>query len=128
GLVRFLPALVMALLAGAVVDTYDRRRISQLAQTVSIICALTLFTISVTGNISLLAIYAVIFIMALAAAFDNPARQALLPTLVDRDTFQNAITVSGTIRQLGFVAGPTVAGTMAAIFGYGAGYAVDAGL
>jgi len=128
GLVRFAPALVMALFAGAVVDSYDRRRISQLAQCVTILCALTLFFLSVTDQVSLGIIYGVVFVMALAAAFDNPARQALLPMLVTRETFQNAITVSGTIRQLGFVFGPTVAGTTAALWGYGYGYLTDAGL
>ena len=63
---RFLPALVMSLLAGAVVDSYDRRRVSQLAQAGTLVCVLALFVFNISGNINTPIIYAIIFVMAIA--------------------------------------------------------------
>ena len=41
-------------------------------------------------------IYAAVFANAAAAAFDNPARQALLPSLVPIEAFPRAVTISST--------------------------------
>ena len=49
----------------------------------------------------------------LAQAFDAPARQSLLPSVVREETFQNAITVSSTVQSLAFVSGPGLAGLVA---------------
>ena len=128
GLVRFLPALVMSLLAGAVVDSYDRRRVSQLAQAGTLVCVLALLAFNISGNINTPIIYAIIFVMAIAGSFNFPASGALLPMLVTPATFPNAITVSGTIRQLGFVTGPAAAGFIVEFSGFSAGYALVAAL
>jgi hypothetical protein len=66
--------------------------------------------------------------VAIAAAFDNPSRAALLPTLVAREVFPKAVTLASTNQALAFVTGPTVGGFVIAEAGVGTVYAVHAGL
>ena len=110
GLVRFLPALGASLVGGAVADTYDRRRIMLLAQCVPLLCSAALLVTTRSGAVSLPLIYGLVLFIGLAASFENPARQSLLPLLVPRDTFLNAVAVSSTVQQSAFVIGPVLAG------------------
>ncbi|MEI6136454.1 MAG: MFS transporter, partial [Chloroflexota bacterium] len=68
-----------------------------------------------------------VVVMALADQFEHPARQALLPSIVEPGTFQNAITVAQTVGSLASISGPALAGLAIATVGasgaYG-GYAV----
>ncbi len=110
GLVRFLPSLGMSLIGGAYADGHDRRKIVMAAQTVPLLCSTTLFVATSGGWESLALIYSLVFLTGLAASFENPARQALLPQVVTKASFPNAIVVSSTIQSLGFVSGPTLGG------------------
>jgi MFS family permease len=115
GLARFLPSLGVSLVAGAVADSHDKRKISSAAQGATLLCALVLLAVSAAGEMHMALIYGLTFLVALASTFDAPARGALLPQLVTRDTFANAITVSSTFQQLGFVTGPVLAGLLIAL-------------
>src|SRR5512143_3040438 len=84
GLVQFLPAPVFMLIGGAVADTYDRRRIIMLAQVVPLLGGSILAVATHRSLVSLPLLYGLIVCIAIAAAFDNPARASLLPTLVSR--------------------------------------------
>ena len=127
GLVQFIPAFFgLSLIGGAFADSHDRRRIVVAGQVVAITASITLMALSVYGDITLLAIYAVVIVIAVASAFENPARQALLPSVVSPEAFPNAITVSTTMQQLGFVTGPALAGFLIYFNGPGLAYGVNA--
>jgi MFS family permease len=128
GLVRFVPSLGLSLVGGAVADSYDRRRIVMVAQLVPLGCSAALLAATVSDAISLWLIYGLVLLVALAAAFENPARQALLPLLVTRESFPNAITVNSTVQSLGFVTGPTLAGGTIALSGSEGAYGVHLAL
>ncbi len=125
GLVRFVPALGASMIGGAAADVYDRRRIVQLAQVAPLFATLVVLGAIATGNVSLLLLYGVVLVSGLASSFENPARQALLPQIVPRDVFTNAITVNSTVQSLSFVTGPTVAGVLIGWSGEGAAYAAS---
>lgn len=125
GLVRFAPQLAATFVAGAVADTYDRKKIVLLAQTVPTACSLVLAVATQADGASLPLIYALVVAIALANAFENPARQALLPSIVRRETFQNAITVTTTLQSLAFIMGPSIAGVIIATAGVAATYAAN---
>jgi MFS family permease len=110
GLVQFLPVLTLTLVGGAVADTYDRRRVIMLAQVVPLGCALLLWVASGSGAISVPLLYAIVFIAAAASAFENPARAAMLPTLVPRAQFPRAVTLASTGQALAFMSGPASGG------------------
>lgn len=126
GLVRFLPALLAGLLGGAVADSFDRRRVMLLAQFPPLACSLALMATSPHNRGGLALVFTLTFAIALASAFENPARQALLPQLVTRETFANAVAVSTTVQQFAFVLGPAVGGLLIATAGLAGAYGVSA--
>ncbi len=128
GLVQFVPALSLTLLGGAVADTYDRRRVCMLAQLVPLLGGAVLALVTLHGSASLPLLYTTILFIAAAAAFDNPARVSLLPTLVPRESFPRAVTYASTVQALAFVTGPAVGGFVIAAAGVGAAYATYATL
>jgi MFS family permease len=123
GLVQFLPALGLTLIGGAVADTYERRRIIMLAQLVPLACALVLFVATSNGFVSVPLLYAMVFTIACSASFENPARAALLPTLVPREVFPRAVTLASTGQALAFMSGPAGGGMIIATAGIGTVYA-----
>lgn len=128
GVVQFVPVLALTLVGGAVADSFERRRIIMLAQLVPMGCALALLTTTAESWISLPVLYVAVFIAASAGAFENPARAALLPTLVTRDVFPRAVTLASTGQALAFMSGPATGGFVIAWAGIGAAYATTAGL
>ena len=123
GLVQFLPHLGLSLVGGAVADTYDRRRVMIVAQSVSLAAALLLLRATAAGSVTVIGLYATVLVIAAAAAFDAPARAAMLPTLVPRALFPRAVTLSSTNQALAFVTGPAAAGLLIAESGIEAAYA-----
>lgn len=126
GLAQFVPALALTLVGGAVADAYDRRRIMRLAQLPLLASALVLFGATEGGAVSVPLLYAAVFANAVAFAFDSPARQALMPTLVPLDAFPRAVTIASTATALAFATGPALGGLLIAGFGVGAAYAAYA--
>jgi MFS family permease len=122
GLVQFLPALLLTLLGGAVADTYDRRKVCMIAQSVPLACCGVLFVATQRGTISLELLYGMILLVAMAQTFANPARAALLPSLVPRESFPRAVTIVSTVQALAFVSGPTTCGFLIAAAGIGMAY------
>jgi MFS family permease len=127
-LIRFLPALLTSLLGGAVADSYDRRWITVISQSGPLAASVALFLLTRAGSAQLPVIYLLVFGVALSSAFENPARQALLPQLVSRETFANAVTLNSALQQLGAVAGPSLAGLLIAVIGVAGAYAAHLGI
>jgi len=128
GLVQFVPALGLNLVGGAVADTYDRRTIMMRAQTVPLLAGVALYAVTRASVVDLPMLYGLIFLVAVAAAFDNPARAALLPTLVPREVFPRVVTIASTVQALAFATGPAVGGFIIAGPGIAATYATYATL
>jgi len=124
GVARFLPSLGLGLVGGAIADRYNRKWLSMCGQGVVFAVAIVLLLFTSSGHPAQPLIYGMVFLVAVAAAFEWPARQAMLPSVVTPGTFQNAITVSSTVQQLGFVTGPALAGALIAISGVGLAYSV----
>ncbi len=128
GLVQFLPALGLSLVGGAVADSYERRKVAMLAEAVSLGATAVLYVATSAGNDSLALIYALVFVTAVAGAFENPARTALLPSLVPRELFPASVTLYTGVQMIAFMSGPALQGVIVATAGRGAAYAVHFGL
>jgi MFS family permease len=126
GLVQFLPALALTLVGGAVADAHDRLRIMRLAQLPYLVTAGLLFFATQGDSVSVPLIYLAVFANAIAAAFDNPARQAMLPSLVPLQAFPRAVTISSTVMALALATGPAVGGLLIWASGVEAAYATYA--
>jgi MFS family permease len=113
GLARFLPSLGMSMVGGAAADTYNRRNIIMASQTVPLACGIVLAMATFSDWVSAELIYGLVLFIGLANAFENPARQALLPAIVRPETFANAVTVSSTLQSFGMVTGLLIGGILA---------------
>lgn len=126
GLVRIFPIVLFALLGGMLADTRDRRRLLIWTQSSAALLAVILAAITLTGNASVAAIYLLTAAGAAAAAFDNPARQSLVPNLVPREHLTNAVSLNTLLWQIGTIVGPAVAGVLVGAFNIGLVYAINA--
>ncbi len=126
GLVRIVPIIAFALLGGMLADTRDRRRLLIWTQSAAALFASALAAITLTGNVSVGAIYLLTAAGAAAAAFDGPARQSLVPNLVPREHLTNAVSLNTLLWQIGTIVGPAVAGVLVGVFDIGVVYAINA--
>ena len=94
-----------------------------LAQLVPLACALTLFVATrAAGSSACRCSTPWCSSIACSASFENPARAALLPTLVPREVFPRAVTLASTGQALAFMSGPAGGGVIIAEFGVGSVY------
>jgi MFS family permease len=110
GLFQFLPALVMALPAGHVVDRLHRGRIFATCMAVLACIAVVLGVSTWQGQTSRELIFVVAFLLGLNRAFQMPAQQAITPLLVPKALFQRAIALSSTGVEVSIICGPALGG------------------
>ncbi len=126
GLVRILPVICVSLIGGVAADRYSRRKIFFLAQCVLTFVAATLAWLTFRGAITLWQLYALTALQATAAAFDIPARQALVPNLVPAKDLPNAFSLSSIAFQVGAIVGPALGGWTIAVWGQAYPYLINA--
>ena len=112
GLAQFLPNLGFTLPAGDVADRVDRRRILLVCHALFGAVALWLALAGLRGTPSLTAIYSALVLLGTARAFNAPAGQALMPSLVSREHFGSAVAVNSAVLKVGIIAGPSLGGLL----------------
>ena len=126
GAARILPIIIFSLIGGAVADSYNRRTIIFITQTVAALTAVALGLLTDFGHISLWHIYALTAVQAVAIAFDSPARQALVPNLVPAKDLPNAFSMNSIAYEVGSIIGPALSGFAIAYAGQAAVYYINA--
>jgi MFS family permease len=119
GLSFAVPMVILPLFAGAVVDRVDRIRLLYVTQTLQMLTAFVLAALTWLGLINVWHVLAAEFIIGVLLAFDNPARQALIPDLIDRRDLLNAISLNSATYNGAALVGPALAGAMLGPFGAG---------
>jgi MFS family permease len=117
GLVRFLPVILLALLAGVVADRFDRRKTTIATQLAQGFAALILGFSTLYGKTSLWMLFGIVGIQSVAVTFDVPARQALIPSLVLKEDLASAYSLTSIGSKVGGILGPTIAGLVIAYLG-----------
>ncbi|OGK62514.1 hypothetical protein A2334_05765 [Candidatus Roizmanbacteria bacterium RIFOXYB2_FULL_38_10] len=110
GMARFLPVLMFALFAGLFADLVNRKKLIFVSQLVLIISTSYLAFLTFTHHINPLLIYLLVAINSTAYTFTSPARQALLPHLVPRKHFMQAVSLNSLMWQLSVIIGPMIGG------------------
>ena len=110
GLAQFLPGLGLALVAGYVVDHYDRRSVLALCTGLEAVCSVLLFALTLSGNTNVALIFGVLVLFGIARAFVFPAGVALMPNLVPQRHYVNAAAWSSSAWQSATIAGPALGG------------------
>ncbi len=119
GLIRSLPTLTITLIGGAVADRIDRRKILLATQSSAAALALLLGFLDLTGMVRAWHILTIAFATATVMAFDNPARQALVPSLVGHERVPSAVGLNSAAWNAAAVIGPSLAGLLVAAAGTG---------
>jgi len=112
GLALFAPGIFFMLAAGHVADRYDRRTIIMICYALQAICTLVLMRFALHPTRNIWPIYAVLVGIGMGRAFSGPASSALLPSLVPKHHFVNAMTWGAIIFQIANIAGPAVGGLL----------------
>jgi MFS family permease len=117
GLVRFLPVILLSLIAGVAADRFDRRKMTILTQIALGLVALILGLNTAQGAISLWMLFGLVAIQSVAVAFDVPARQALIPSLVPHEDLASAYSLTSIASKVGGILGPAISGLVIAYLG-----------
>ena len=126
GLFRVIPIVAFSLFAGLVADAVDRRRLLFVTQIFMMIVAGALAFLTATGAVNVWIIYLPTMLSAAAVAFDNPARQSLVPNLVPREHFANAASLNTIAWQGANIIGPAAAGLIIGRLGLATVYWINA--
>ena len=126
GLFRGVPIIVCSLAGGVVADAFDRKRAMIVTQSVMLLTAALLSAATLSGLESVWPIYVLSALSAAAQAFDTPARQALMPTLVPEEDFPNAVSLGIIVFNIAIIVGPAIAGFILAETGPAIIYGLNA--
>jgi predicted MFS family arabinose efflux permease len=120
------PTVVIGPFAGAYADRLDRLRVTQVSQILSLVQAVALLILTATGLINIWLLLALTLFLGIVAAFNQPARLALIPALVPRSDLAAAVAVNSIVFNLARFFGPAAAGLAIASVGIPLAYAVNA--
>lgn len=112
-----LPAFILSIFAGAIVDNFNRRKVMLIARSLMALTAATLTALVAVGLINPWIILFFSFLAGCCIAFNDPAWQASVGDIVDRKDLAAAVTLTSvgfnTVRSVG----PALGGIILATFG-----------
>lgn len=107
--------IVLSLFGGVFADRLDRRKLLLITQSFMALLACTLAVITITGVITVWHVLVIAGFTGATAAFDSPARQALIPHLIDdRKDLGNAVALGSSVWSAAGILGPAIAGMLIA--------------
>jgi MFS family permease len=123
---RFVPFTVFALVAGAVVDRFEPRRLVMATQATAMAISIVLAVTAFSGTATLPLVYLLAALGGVTLAFDAPGRQALTFELVGPRELPNAVALNAGLFNGSRVIGPAIAGLVIAAAGTGVCFVVNA--
>lgn len=123
GLMQFLPALLLTLPAGQLVDRVDRRGVLALALMLQAVAAVVLAWGTLHGWVDRHLIFGMCVVMGVARALQMPSQQAIVPSLVGVEALPRAFAAMSTLLKLAVIGGPVLGGFLYA-FGPAVAYGV----
>src|SRR6266480_1215170 len=125
GFFRGAPIILCSLVGGVFADAVDRKRLMIVMQGVMLASATCLTIVTMAGLSHVWPIYFLTAIASAASAFDTPARQSLMPTLVPARDFPNAVSLGVTVFYFAMIGGPALAGFLLASHGPAVIYGIN---
>ncbi|MGY1694550.1 MFS transporter [Geodermatophilus sp. SYSU D00814] len=125
--VALVPLVVFGLLGGAIADAMDRRRLMLVTGAGSALTsALLAVQALLPGGGNLWLLWALVAAVSGFTAVNQPTRSAVIPALVGPEGVPAANALAMTVRQVGVIAGPLLAGVLIGLGDLFLAYAVDA--
>ncbi|MDA8394198.1 MAG: MFS transporter [Candidatus Dormibacteraeota bacterium] len=123
-----IPAIALALPAGAAGDRWPRPAVLAAASSAMGFISLGLAVAAGTGHASLAVLVLGAILLGSATAFDAPTRQAMVADMVPRSQLLGAVAVTGTVGSLTRILGPAIGGVLLGTAGAAACFAAMAAL
>ncbi len=117
GLYQFCPALVLSLWAGHVADRFPRKNIVMITWFLQAVVVLGVVLAMGQDALTRDFLLFVSLVLGTVRAFQNPAQQAILPTLVETRHLPRAMALNSMGYQASVMAGPAIGGLLFAING-----------
>jgi MFS family permease len=122
-----LPAVLLALLAGAAADIVDRRRLVLSVQTWMVSAVAVLAVLVFADVVTPAVVLGLTFALGAGMATTILAFQAMTGDVVSRAELAPAVALNGVAINLARAAGPALAGVLVAALGAGGLFAIEAG-
>ena len=116
-LARSLPVVFFTLIAGALSDKYERRRLMIYSQGTAMLLSGILAALAFTGKLDVFSIISIGVLQGVANSFNLPIRQSLISELVPREKIVNAVALNGASLTLTLVLGPALGGLVIGTLG-----------
>lgn len=129
GIVSFaelFPTVVLSPWAGALADRHRRLRVVWTTQLVAMAQASLLAGLTALGLLGIGGLVGLTALLGAANAFNQPARLAFIPSLVDRASLASAVAINSVIANLARFVGPAIAGFVIAGGGTSVAFALNA--
>jgi MFS family permease len=126
GVVEFFPMLALAFVGGALADRYDRRKLIIAVEAAMAVCCGVLAWNAARGVPDQTWLWVMAAALAGLNAVHRPALEALTPQVVPEGEMSSAAALNSLRWSFAHIAGPGLAGVIAAHFGPAAAFIVDA--
>ena len=120
-----LPIMLLSLIAGAMADNLDRRKVMLGAQSFMLVASAALSICAWTGVLTPWLLLTFTFLIGCGGAFNQPAWQATVADMVPRAELPGAVALNSMGFNLARSVGPAIGGAIVAAFGAAAAFAVN---
>jgi len=115
GLAQFSPGILLFLASGQAADRLDRRKLLMGCYAGFGVCSCLLLFIALREMHAVFPIYAVVVLLGVVRAFNNPVSRALVPQIIPEEHLQNAIAWNSSVNQGATILGPSLGGLIYAV-------------
>lgn len=119
GLVEFVPAVIMAIYSGYIIDKSDKKKLLHYSLAANLLLTILFAYITsehalqiISKTTVLFAVYTIAFLTGIARAFSGPTSFALVSMLVPKEEIPNATSWHSSSWQIAAVSGPAVGGLL----------------
>jgi MFS family permease len=121
-----LPIMLLSLVAGAVADNVDKRKLMIVSQSFMFLVAIVLTVFAWAGWVTPWLLLLFTFLIGCGGAFNAPAWQASVGDMVPRSELPGAVALNGMGFNLARSVGPAIGGAIVAAAGAAAAFAINA--
>ncbi|MFE7505607.1 MFS transporter [Promicromonospora sp. NPDC057488] len=125
GLFSLVPLVALGLYGGALVDHYDRRKVSLISSAVLWLVVAAIAAQAWLDVESVELLYGLVAVQSAAFAINNPARSAIIPRLLPKELMPAANALSSLSMNVALTGGPLVGALLVAQLGYAWAYTLD---
>jgi MFS family permease len=125
GLFTLVPLVALGLYGGALVDHYDRRKVSLVSSAVLWIVVAGIAAQAWLELESVHLLYGLVAVQSAAFAINNPARSAIIPRLLPKELMPAANALTTLSWNVAMTGGPLIGALLVAQLGYAGAYTLD---